>query len=84
MMIEQKLKIKRKRETKKRKKKNKNEIKEEKKEEQEEEDIKVKTNIDDTDEIKKDFIINSINRFQIHKIKFKYKQKWLNKITKNS
>ena len=75
---------KKKKRNKKRKKKNKNEIKEEKKEEQEEEDIKEKTNIDDTDEIKKDFIINSINRFQIHKIKFKYKQKWLNKITKNS
>jgi len=75
---------KKKKRNKKRKKKNKNEIKEEQKEEHEKEDIKEKTNIDDTDEIKKDFIINSINRFRIHKIKFKYKQKWLNKITKNS
>ena len=72
---------KKKKRNKKRKKKNKNEIKEEKKEEQEEEDIKEKTNIDDTDEIKKDFIINSINRFQIHKIKFKYRPKYLKKIS---
>ena len=74
---------KKKKRNKKRKKKNKNEIKEEKKGEIEE-DIKEKDIIDDTDEIKKDFIINSINRFKIHKIKFKYRPKWLNKITKNS
>ena len=56
---------------KKRKKKNKNEIKEDKKESFEEE-IKEKEKKDDTEEVKKDFIVNSINRFKIHKIKFKY------------
>ena len=74
---------KKKKRNKKRKKKNKNEIKKNKKESFEEE-IKEKEKKDDTEEVKKDFIVNSINRFKIHKIKFKYRPKWLNKIKKNS
>jgi hypothetical protein len=74
---------KKKKRNKKRKKKNKNEIKEDKKEEKEE-DIKDINNKDDIKDIKEDLVKNSINRFKIHKIKFKYKPKWLNKISKNS
>ena len=74
---------KKKKKNKKRKKKNKNEIKEDKKEEKEE-DIQEKEQNDEIDEIKQDLVKNSINRFKIHKIKFKYRPKWLNKISKNS
>ena len=68
------------------KKKNKNEIdvNEEKQvkndyiknEEEKEEDKEI-------NEIKKDFKDNSINRFKIHKIKFKYGPEWLEKISKH-
>ena len=74
---------KKKKKNKKRKKKNKNEIKEDKKEEKEY-DIKEKEQNDEIDEIKQYLVNNSINRFKIHKIKFKYRPKWLNKISKNS
>ena len=74
---------KKKKRNKKRKKKNKNEIKEDKKEEKEE-DIKNINIKDDIKDIKEDFVKNSINRYKIHKIKFKYKPKWINKISKNS
>ena len=74
---------KKKKKNKKRKKKNKNEIKEDKKEEKEE-DIKEKEQSDEIEKIKEDLLKNSINRFKIHKIKFKFRPKWLNKISKNS
>ena len=74
---------KKKKRNKKRKKKNKNEIKEDKKDENEE-DIKEKEQKDEIDKIKEDLLQNSINRFKIHKIKFKFRPKWLNKISKNS
>ena len=57
--------------------------KEDKKEENEE-DNKIKEDKDEIEEIKEDLLKNSINRYKIHKIKFKYRPKWLNKITKNS
>ena len=72
---------KKKKKNKKKKKKNKNEIKEDKKEEEDEQNKGQKDEIDD---IKDDLLKNSINRFKIHKIKFKYRPKWLNKISKNS
>ena len=74
---------KKKKRNKKRKEKNKNEIKEDKKDENEE-DIKEKEQKDEIDKIKEDLLQNSINRFKIHKIKFKFRPKWLNKISKNS
>ena len=73
---------KKKKKNKKKKKKNKNEIKEDKKEENE--DIKDEEKNDEIDDIKEDLIQNSINRYKIHKIKFKYRPKWLQKISKNS
>ena len=73
---------KKKKKNKKKKKKNKNEIKEEKKDEiEDDENTEQKKEIDG---IKEDLLKNSINRFKIHKIKFKYRPKWLNKISKNS
>ena len=75
--------IKKKKKNKKRKKKNKNEIKEEKQEEKETH-IKENEKKDEKEDIKEDFLQNSINRYKIHKIKFKYRPKWLNKISKNS
>ena len=39
---------------------------------------------DEIDDIKEYLLKNSINRFKIHKIKFKYRSKWLQKISKNS
>ena len=72
---------KKKKKNKKKKKKNKNEIKEDKKEEEDEQNKGQKDEIDD---IKDDLLKNSINRFKIHKIKFKYRPKWLKKISKNS
>ena len=71
---------KKKKKNKKKKKKNKNEIKEDKKEEIE--DTKEKEKSDEIEEIKENLIKNSINRYKIHKIKFKYRPKWINKITK--
>ena len=67
----------------KKKKKKKNEIKEDKKEENNE-DFNESNKKDEIDDIKQDLLKNSINRFKIHKIKFKYRPKWLQKITKNS
>ena len=71
---------KKKKNKKKKKKKNTNEIKEDKKEENEEE-VKDVNNKDEIEEIKEDLIKNSINRFKIHKIKFKYRPEWLEKIS---
>jgi hypothetical protein len=70
---------------KKTKKKNKNED-EPKKEEAnlDDEDEKTKKN-EDSDEIadiKKNLVENSINRFKIHKIKFKYQPKWIEELSK--
>ena len=73
---------KKKKKNKKKKKKNKNEIKEEKKDEIEDDENTEQKN--EIDGIKEDLLKNSINRFKIHKIKFKYRPKWLNKISKNS
>ena len=67
----------------KKKKKKKNEIKEDKKEENNE-DFGQSNKKDEIDDIKQDLLKNSINRFKIHKIKFKYRPKWLQKISKNS
>ena len=67
----------------KKKKKKKNEIKEDKKEENNE-DFGESNKKDEIDNIKQDLLKNSINRFKIHKIKFKYRPKWLQKISKNS
>ena len=49
---------------------------EDKKEREEEED-------EELNEIKKDLLKNSINRFKIHKIKFKYEPNWLVKLSEN-
>ena len=67
----------------KKKKKKKNEIKEDKKEENNE-DLGESNKKDEINDIKQDLLKNSINRFKIHKIKFKYRPKWLQKISKNS
>jgi len=67
----------------KKKKKKKNEIKEDKKEENNE-DFGESNKKDEIDDIKQDLLKNSVNRFKIHKIKFKYRPKWLQKISKNS
>ena len=48
------------------------------------EDEQNKGQKDEIDDIKDDLLKNSINRFKIHKIKFKYRPKWLKKISKNS
>ena len=77
---------KKKKRNKKNKKKNKNKADEDedKKEENEEkEDIMIN---DDEEFIKfkNDIELNSINRYKIHKIKFKYKSDWLTEIIKNS
>ena len=66
----------------KKKKKKKNENKEEPKEEKDEE-IKEPDKKDEIEEIKEDLLKNSINRFKIHKIKFKYRPKWIKKIETN-
>ena len=47
-----------------------------------EEDDKDKQENDEINEIKDNFVKNSINRFKIHKIKFKYKKEWLENISK--
>ena len=72
---------KKKKKNKKKKKKNKNEIKEEKKEDKKE-DLKKEDNMDEIEQIKDELLKDSINRYKIHKIKFNYRPKWLEKITK--
>ena len=67
------------------KKKNKNEaeLNEDKDEKNNEiKDSKDLEDNDEIDEIKQNILNNSINRFKIHKIKFKYETDWLEKISK--
>ena len=66
------------------KKKNKNEaeLNEDKDEKNEINVSKDKEDNNEIEDIKKNFINNSINRYKIHKIKFKYGTKWLEKISK--
>ena len=80
---------KKKKNKKKAKKKNKNEIEANKDKDKDEinidnEDKKETEKNDEINEIKQNIINNSINRFKIHKIKFKYRPKWLDKIAKYS
>ena len=80
---------KKKKNKKKAKKKNKNEIEANKDKDKDEinidnEDKKETEENDEINEIKQNIINNSINRFKIHKIKFKYRPKWLDKIAKYS
>ena len=70
---------KKKKKNKKKNKKNKNEIKVDK--EEEEINQNEQKEKEENDEIKDDLIKNSINRFKIHKIKFKYEPKWLETIS---
>ena len=74
---------KKKKNKKKPKKKNKTEDKVNKEEENlnEEELQKIKED-KEFNELKEDILKNSINRFKIHKIKFKYKPEWLEQISK--
>ena len=73
---------KKKKKNKKKNKKNKNEIKIEKEEEPlNEEEKKEKEENDEINEIKQNFLQNSINRYKIHKLKFKYKPEWLENIS---
>ena len=73
---------KKKKKNKRKNKKNKNEIKIEKEEENLNiEEKKEKEENDEINEIKDNLINNSINRFKIHKIKFKYRPQWLEKIS---
>ena len=73
---------KKKKKNKRKNKKNKNEIKAEKEEEKLNiEEKKEKEENDEFNEIKNNIINNSINRFKIHKIKFKYRPQWLEKIS---
>ena len=65
--------------TKRKKKKNK---KSKKKKNEEEEDEKNINEDEEFNNIKEDLIKHSINRFKIHKIKFKYQPEWLEKISK--
>ena len=75
---------KKKKNKKKTKKKNKAEVENNKEETNIEiEDKKEKEENDEINEVKQNLLENSINRFKIHKIKFKYSQKWLEKITKD-
>ena len=69
--------------TKKKRKKNKKSKK--KKEEIEEgETDKLLNEDEEINRIKEDLIKNSINRYEIHKIKFKYRDEWLKEISNNS
>ena len=73
---------KKKKKNKKRNKKNKNEIKIEKEEEPlNEEEKRIKNENDEINEIKANLVQNSINRYKIHKLKFKYKPEWIEKIS---
>ena len=76
---------KKKKKNKKKKKKKNNEMKEDKKEENAEGDKDIINNKDEIEieEVKEDLSKNSINRFKIHKIKFKYRPKWIKKIENN-
>ena len=76
---------KKKKRNKKKKKKKNNEMKEDKKEENDEGDKDIINNKDEIEieEVKEDLSKNSINRFKIHKIKFKYRPKWIKKIENN-
>ena len=76
--------IKKSQKIKKKNKKNK-EIKNEKKEEEiinqeDEKETEIEENIE-IKEFKDNILKNSINRFKIHKIKFKYRPQWLTKIS---
>lgn len=73
---------KKKKNKKKTKKKNKNEIEDKKEEVINQEDIKETEEDNEIKEIKENFLKNSINRYKIHKIKFKYKPEWLETISK--
>ena len=72
---------KKKRNKKRTKKKNKNENDNEKKEENSGQTKEEQDN-DEIKEIKENFLTNSINKYNIYKIKFKYKPKWLDKLSK--
>ena len=68
------------------KKKNKNEIELNEEKEDKNNAIKDDEEIEENkeiNEIKQNFKDNSINRFKIHKIKFKYEPKWLDEISKH-
>ncbi len=73
---------KKKKNKKKAKKKNKNEIEDKKEEVINQEDIKETEEDNEIREIKENFLKNSINRYKIYKIKFKYKPEWLETISK--
>jgi len=74
---------KKKKNKKKAKKKNKKEEMDKKEENMNEEELKQKKEDDEINEIKENLLKNSINRFKIHKIKFKYKKEWLEQISKD-
>ena len=66
------------------KKKNKNEAEIIDDKDEKNNEIKASEDLEDNDEIEKikqNFLNNSINRFKIHKIKFKYETNWLEKIS---
>jgi len=78
---------KKKKNRKKTKKKNKNEI--ENNNEKDETNLDVEDKLekeenDEIDKIKQSLLSNSINRYKIHKFKFKYRPKWIEKISKYS
>ena len=77
---------KKKKKNKKKNKKNKNEIKNEKDDEAggADQDLEDKKEQEDSElrKIKENFVENSINKYNIYKIKFKFKSKWLDKISK--
>ena len=68
--------------TKKKKKKNKK-SKKKKDEIEEDEEDKLLNEDDEINRIKEDLIKNSINRYKIHKIKFKPREEWLKEISNN-
>lgn len=77
---------KKKKNRKKTKKRNKNGNNDNKDDKKEQNEIEVDNNVEEDDTeiqlIKDDLVKNSINRYKIHKIKFKYKPKYINKISK--
>ena len=74
---------KKKKNKKKAKKKNKKEEMDKAEENMNEEELKQKKEDDEINEVKENLLKNSINRFKIHKIKFKYKKEWLEQISKD-
>ena len=74
---------KKKKNKKKAKKKNKKEEMDKQEETMNEEELKQKKEDEEINEIKENLLKNSINRFKIHKIKFKYKKEWLEQISKD-